>query len=74
MGKFLRARLAVVGRTDEPRDAGMTLIELMFALVIFAIVAAGAMAGITGALTTTRSVLVSLSWGEALSRTVTVRS
>jgi prepilin-type N-terminal cleavage/methylation domain-containing protein len=33
----------------------MTLIELMFAMVIFAIVAAGAVAGLTGALTTTRS-------------------
>jgi type II secretory pathway pseudopilin PulG len=33
----------------------MTLIELMFAMVIFAIVAAGTVAGLTGALTTTRS-------------------
>jgi prepilin-type N-terminal cleavage/methylation domain-containing protein len=55
MGKFLRARCAAVGRTDTPRDAGMTLIELMFAMVIFAIVAAGTVAGLTGALTTTRS-------------------
>ncbi len=55
MGKFLRARCAAVGRTEAPSDAGMTLIELMMALVIFAIVAAGTVAGLTGALTTTRS-------------------
>jgi prepilin-type N-terminal cleavage/methylation domain-containing protein len=58
MGKFLRVRLAAVGSSGtpgEPRDAGMTLIELMFAMVIFAIVAAGTIAGLTGALTTTRS-------------------
>jgi prepilin-type N-terminal cleavage/methylation domain-containing protein len=58
MGKFLRAHRAAVGRLGTPeadRDAGMTLIELMFAMVIFAIVAAGAVAGLTGALTTTRS-------------------
>jgi len=58
MGKFLRVRRAAVGSPDahvEPRDAGMTLIELMFAMVIFAIVAAGTVAGLTGALTTTRS-------------------
>ena len=58
MGKFLRAHRAAVGRLgtpEAPRDAGMTLIELMFAMVIFAIVAAGAVAGLTGALTTTRS-------------------
>ena len=33
----------------------MTLIELLFAMVIFAIVAAGTVAGLSGALTTTRS-------------------
>jgi prepilin-type N-terminal cleavage/methylation domain-containing protein len=55
MGKFLRVRRAAVGREETPRDAGMTLIELMMAMVIFAIVAAGSVAGLTGALTTTRS-------------------
>ena len=29
MGKFLRARRAAVGRAEAPRDAGMTLIELI---------------------------------------------
>jgi prepilin-type N-terminal cleavage/methylation domain-containing protein len=55
MGKFLRARCAAVGRTESAHDAGMTLIELMMAMVIFAIVAAGTVAGLTSALTTTRS-------------------
>lgn len=40
---------------DEANDLGMTLIELMFAMVIFAIVAAGTVVGLTGALTTTRN-------------------
>jgi len=58
MGKFLGAHRASPRRLRPPgvpADAGMTLIELMFAMVIFAIVAAGAVAGLTGALTTTRS-------------------
>ena len=54
MGKSFRTRVAR-GRTDEQLgDAGMTLIELMVAMVIFAIVAGGALAGITAALKTTR--------------------
>jgi prepilin-type N-terminal cleavage/methylation domain-containing protein len=54
MGKTFRARLARACAGDHERDAGLTLIELMFAMVIFAIVAGGALAGITAALKTTR--------------------
>lgn len=54
MGKTFRARLARARADDHERDAGLTLIELMFAMVIFAIVAGGALAGITAALKTTR--------------------
>jgi prepilin-type N-terminal cleavage/methylation domain-containing protein len=54
MGYSFRRHLTRLRATDADRDAGMTLIELLFAMVIFALVAGGAVAGLTAAMKTTR--------------------